>query len=657
MDIQINNFKNITDLTLQIDDNKVNFLFGISGSGKSSVCDAIMKKDIDSNLKIGKKIEELKVLVNGKEPTVEEFEVFSMDSIKDYVINDLPNKKGYEIIVQDDSKIREIQNNYRQSIEQLSENIGSVYELKRDLNELKSKIGGKLTTKKELPANAKIFAVGQELEKITNKTIYEALKSNGTSYVDWIKKGTELPSFKEKICPFCEKEMDDSIISRHLEMAGLTVSNLKHIFDTTEIFGKLRLNEPDWFNKEVTSSFAIKIREILKMEESLDKIISLVSFTNSVEVNPSDLLEVSVDDSIYKFLPSLEAIIQDINSRVKELREIVIQYKKTCDQTIGTNIGSINDDIRKLGIPYFIKNQVVSNNDQQANYILYHTDDTNKKNRSSSLSFGEKNIIALLLFIIVNKGKTIIIDDPVSSYDDFRRKQILDMIYKYSDNRTIIVLSHDHVFAKFASYEFDLAKRKQGNPKYSKKNKLFYELTGQLLLFENYDGNVESKPICFVDFQPIESHIINNMNTLDDYFRISINLRSLLELKKSNVQNRILWEYSSAILHNYEKSRILELLKDKGVSEDDILAEIRSLFPEVASKVSRIPDDYVIKIDTSDWSLYERSIAVRSKCKDENIKSELNNLVHMNDSLAVCLNPFKFNYFSKYVYDFVISSK
>jgi recombinational DNA repair ATPase RecF len=139
MDIQINNFKNISELTLQIDDKKVNFLFGISGSGKSSVCDAIMKKDTESNLKIGRKIEELKVLVNGKEPNAEEFEVFSMDSIKDYVINDLPNKKGYEIIVQDDSKIKEIQNNYRKSITKLSENIGYVYELKKDLNELKSK--------------------------------------------------------------------------------------------------------------------------------------------------------------------------------------------------------------------------------------------------------------------------------------------------------------------------------------------------------------------------------------------------------------------------------------------------------------------------------------------------------------------------------------
>jgi hypothetical protein len=185
---------------------------------------------------------------------------------------------------------------------------------------------------------------------------------------------------------------------------------------------------------------------------------------------------------------------------------------------------------------------------------------------------------------------------------------------------------------------------------------LFYELTGKLLLFENYDGNAVCKPICVDDFQPIERHIIDRLKSIDDYFRISVNLRSLLELKKSNVENKILWEYSSAILHNYDKSTILGLLKDRGVSEEDILAEIRSLFPEVASKVSRIPDDYVTKIDTSAWSLYERSIAVRSLCKDENIKSELNNLVHLNDSLAVCLNPFKFNYFSKYVYDFVISN-
>ena len=42
-----------------------------------------------------------------------------------------------------------------------------------------------------------------------------------------------------------------------------------------------------------------------------------------------------------------------------------------------------------------------------------------------------------------------------------------------------------------------------------------------------------------------------------------------------------------------------------------------------------------------------------SSKKDKVIKDELSNIIHMNSALAICLNPYKFNYFSKYVYDYI----
>lgn len=41
MHIQINNFHNISSLSYDIEDNKINFLYGVSGSGKSSIVKAI----------------------------------------------------------------------------------------------------------------------------------------------------------------------------------------------------------------------------------------------------------------------------------------------------------------------------------------------------------------------------------------------------------------------------------------------------------------------------------------------------------------------------------------------------------------------------------------------------------------------------------------
>lgn len=41
MKINIKNYKNIENLTLDIEDNKINHIFGISGSGKSSIAQAL----------------------------------------------------------------------------------------------------------------------------------------------------------------------------------------------------------------------------------------------------------------------------------------------------------------------------------------------------------------------------------------------------------------------------------------------------------------------------------------------------------------------------------------------------------------------------------------------------------------------------------------
>lgn len=48
MNITIENFKNLKQLNYTIDDNKINFLFGMSGSGKSSILSALAD-DVPNN--------------------------------------------------------------------------------------------------------------------------------------------------------------------------------------------------------------------------------------------------------------------------------------------------------------------------------------------------------------------------------------------------------------------------------------------------------------------------------------------------------------------------------------------------------------------------------------------------------------------------------
>ena len=57
MDIIIENYKGIERLEYKIKDNKINFLFGISGSGKSSIANALIDDNMESHLKIGKSLD------------------------------------------------------------------------------------------------------------------------------------------------------------------------------------------------------------------------------------------------------------------------------------------------------------------------------------------------------------------------------------------------------------------------------------------------------------------------------------------------------------------------------------------------------------------------------------------------------------------------
>lgn len=87
-----------------------------------------------------------------------------------------------------------------------------------------------------------------------------------------------------------------------------------------------------------------------------------------------------------------------------------------------------------------------------------------------------------------------IIDDPASSYDEYRRKVIFDMLYKCKgENTTMLVLSHDHIFAKYAIYHFEKSKEKRYD-RLGTLEKLYYNQTGKIDYIETYNETI-IKPI------------------------------------------------------------------------------------------------------------------------------------------------------------------
>lgn len=309
----------------------------------------------------------------------------------------------------------------------------------------------------------------------------------------------------------------------------------------------------------------------------------------------------------------------------------------------------MNSYLDRFGIKYNFSVSSYLNDSRSLSYLLYHKQDEKKDNRINGLSYGEKNIISLILFLLSAKDSFIIIDDPASSFDDYRRSEILELIYDICSGKTVLVLSHDHIFMKYAIFNKKNSKKliESGKDVPSIIHK-YNDNTGKIVTLENYNiGNINVKNIDYDDFDVLKNHILKFINNSMEYFRLIINLRLYYECIR-NQDNENVYQYLSAIYHRTPVEEIEKFLSDNGLVESELLNEI---YEQTKIRLSSIPKDEYYNIDIKKLSMFEKILYYRDLVSDTVIKNSYNNVVHMNESLQTCLNPYKFNYFSPFVYD------
>jgi len=120
--------------------------------------------------------------------------------------------------------------------------------------------------------------------------------------------------------------------------------------------------------------------------------------------------------------------------------------KRLSKEYFNTNyINAFNDECEKLNGKFGIEIDAKSS-DAQSNRQLF----LKGKDPSAILSEGEQKVIALADFIAetnittINKG--VIFDDPVNSLDEERKSIIAERLVSISDNKQVIIFTHDLVF-------------------------------------------------------------------------------------------------------------------------------------------------------------------------------------------------------------------
>jgi ABC-type lipoprotein export system ATPase subunit len=635
MELLVENLKNIEYLKTDFEDKKMNFVFGISGSGKSAIANALTSSEINDYIKVGKKTENLKILVNGAERNLSQFAVYDEKQVENLYLYSEDGSDAYEIIFSNNENYIEAVNEFEKIVHELSSHKNKLMDQQRIISKLlDTQSIKKLTAKGDLPKTADVNKI-IDIHSKTNSTSLNMAISYGQDKVGWLKKGRDFEEFNKNICPFCEESLSNNRITEVNDISSIDNKFFKVIESDKSIYDELKIPKPDYFDVETLKEHSMLMISYVNILNDLVAINDFLELARIEDLDPKKLTKINVSKDFEDKFPEVYKIVQETNINLETIKQQLSKIKYQMKNIISTNINEINNTLKYMGIKYKIVERPIKPNEKRASFLLKHVDETKEDvNQVSFLSTGEKNIIALIFFMIKNQRKNLIIDDPASSFDEYRRKIIFNYIKKKYKKRTVIVLSHDEVFSKFAI-----------KAKYMEKNADI----GIVKFMSNYDGTPKMLDITVEDYKSLSSFIKNKLASTDIYLSKIINCRLLLEIEcQSQGQTTIEYGYLSAIIHGTSAEDIEKLLIDKNVLENDLLSSIEKSCGIILPKIKEVTDE-MLKVDG--LSNYEKVFYLRENEQDPIIKSEMSELIHLNDRLAICLNPYKFDTFSPYLYD------
>ena len=635
MNIAIEHLKNIDKLDIDIEDKKINFIFGISGSGKSAIADALTKAEMDDLIQVGKQFEDLHILVDGKERNLSNFAIFDEKQIEKLDLYSEEGEDAYEIIFSNNGKYIETVNEFENIVSKLNDKksqlMNKQFVIRKLLDGQSIK---KLTRKGELPKTANVMKI-MDIHSKTNSTTLNKAVEYGQDKVSWIKKGVTFDDYNKKICSFCEQSLKDDRITEINDILSIDNKFFKVIEEDESVYNDLNIPKPDYFSVDSLKNHSKTMIDYANILDDILKINSFLELADIDNTEPKELSKIKLSNAFKKSFPDIYAIVEETNANLESIKRQLSIIKYQMKNTISSNKNSINQTLKVLGIKYRLVERPIKPREKKASFLLKHISETKEEvNQVSYLSTGEKNIIALIFFLLKNKRKNIIIDDPASSFDEYRRKIIFNYIKKNHNRRTILVLSHDEVFSKFAI-----------KAKYKEKNKNI----GIVNFMSNYSGKPFVTDINPDDYKSFEEFVKTRIKLTDNYLSKIVNCRLLYEIECQNRgETNIQYGYLSAIIHGSGAEQIKEFLKKNNFEEKDLIDEINQKW---SVKLPMYSKNEIEDAEIKELTNFEKIFYLRETIKEKKLRDEMSDLIHLNDKLAICLNPYKFDTFSPYLFD------
>jgi len=487
MKISIKNCNNIDSGEIIIKENLLNIKYAINGTGKSSISKAILYKSSDLKDNTNKILDLKPYKADNDNSIIPEIngidkyknvQIFSEDYVNNYVFQGNELIKGsFDIFIKNDAYENGIQ-----EIESLVEEIKTILKedkeieiLKRDFNEMINAFGSNV--KKGLDGRsslAKAFKNGNKVENIPQELeIYTEYIRSSENY-KWIKWQIDGQTFIDltENCPYCVSDIKEKkgIIKKVAQSYDAKIiENMNKIVSVFERLDAYFSNK----TKNIISDFVKNIdgytsEQVDFFKELKDQIERLrAKFENAqnlgfyslkdVDKVVDGLKEYFIDLTLYSHMESektkekvniVNNALSNIQQKAGLLQGCIKRQQQLIEEIVCENKADINSFLKNAGYNYSVDLLEETDGSRRLK-LIYNETEKIVSDVKNHLSFGEKNAIALILFMydaLKKNPDLIILDDPISSFDKNKKYAIIDMLFKkekFLKGKTVLMLTHD----------------------------------------------------------------------------------------------------------------------------------------------------------------------------------------------------------------------
>lgn len=630
MIISIKDYKNISSVKYEIKDNETNILFGLCGSGKTAISQAILCDNVEFNKKVDSP-NKPEMYIDSNDPSLKKVSIFNEKTVEKYLFetNQLDNNI-IPVLIDDENEYKKSRKDLDKLLEQLSECMQQNSEYYNSLKLIQKQLGATLSKKNTLSGKSIIVKAQKTYEGLTSKRILNKINELENNKFEWIVSGiNDFEPYSNGVCPFCNKKINKTLKKDYDYFKAFETKVVQNLKLSENQVNTIKIKKLSVTEKGINSIYNSMIK-VAKSIKDFEKVRDFVESCYDTGFDEKKIKELEIESCFYEYFPSIKPYIKKINEKIQLLIKIIATTKKETKSILTRKLKQINDYFKIFDVPYEINAKY--NRGKITDYHLSLIKDTKKIDRNKSLSNGEKVIVSLILFLLENEKKDndlIIIDDPVSSFDNVKRGLIYQLIRKKLNKKTVLILSHDSVFIKYAIND--------------KKNQ------GKLDYIDNHNDVISVNDVkkedvdYYLNF--VRKHLQMNPN-LPYYIKI-LNVRFFYELEKEQP----FYRYLSRIIHCEDKKKVLKSLGTK--SEVDILSEIEK---KTGTCLPCFDESYYKNISIVDISDFEKACLLRQmdelkKINIESIRNIINDYVHINSSLIICLDQYKYSFCTKHLRD------